>query len=102
MKRLEWRAVNLNLRPRFLVGGLLTYQVGGLDGKTFARCQGFRSLGVLFRSDKAMEREMDRRFRSQVVNQTMIYCSVYVLTLSHELWVVTKRTSSWTQGPKMS
>lgn len=38
-----------------------------------------------------MEQEMDRRFRPQVVNQTVIYCSVYVLTFSHELWVVTKK-----------
>lgn len=49
-----------------------------------------------------MEQEMDRRFRPLVVNQTVIYCSVYVLTFSHELWVVTKRTSSRTQGPKTS
>lgn len=52
--------------------------------------------------DKTMEQEMDRRFRPQVVNHTVIYCSVYVLTFSHELWVVTKRPTSRTQGRKMS
>ncbi|CAM4556599.1 unnamed protein product [Leuciscus chuanchicus] len=73
----------------------------------------FKYLGVLYRSEGRMEREIDRRigaasavkwsmYRSVVVKP--IDRSIYVptLTYGHELWVMTKRTRSRTQAAEMS
>ncbi|KAK7925839.1 hypothetical protein WMY93_008149 [Mugilogobius chulae] len=79
-------------------------------------------LGVLFKSEGRMEREIDRRigaasavmrslYRTVVVKKELsrkaklsIYRSIYVptLTYGHELWVMTERTRSQIQAVEMS
>ncbi|KAK3542298.1 hypothetical protein QTP86_021960, partial [Hemibagrus guttatus] len=85
-----------------------TLQVGG---EVLPQVEEFKYLGVLFTSERRMDREIDRwigaaaavmrsMYRSVVVKKELswkaklsIYQSIYVptLTYGHELWVITKR-----------
>ncbi|KAK3552130.1 hypothetical protein QTP86_001508 [Hemibagrus guttatus] len=96
-----------------------TLQVGG---QVLPQVEEFKYLGVLFTSERRMDREIDRRigaaaavmrsmYRSVVVKKEpspkaklLIYQSIYAptLTYGHELWVMTERVRSRIQAAKMS
>ncbi len=94
-------------------------QVGG---EFLPQVEEYKYLGVLFTSERRVEREFDRQicaasavmrsmYRSVVMKKELsckaklsIYRSIYIptLTYGHELWVMTERTSSRIQADEMS
>ncbi|KAJ0019143.1 hypothetical protein NQD34_006712 [Periophthalmus magnuspinnatus] len=92
-----------------------------VGGESLPQVKEFKYLGVLFRSEGRMEREIDRcigaasavmwsLYRSVEVKKELspkaklsIYWSIYVptLTYGHELWVMTERTRSQIQAAEM-
>ncbi|KAK3568661.1 hypothetical protein QTP86_011459 [Hemibagrus guttatus] len=94
-----------------------TLQVGV---EVLPQVEEFKYLGVLFTSEGRMDREIDRRigaaaavmrsmYRSVVVKKELsqkaklsIYQSIYVPTLTYELWVMTERVRSRIQAAEMS